>query len=173
MDGDGLARGITLAEIIPFQHTRHSVFGGQLHQASGAEFLHPTGIEFDACPARIKDLEDLFFIGCSIPPNLFRRERFARQVLAAGIADHAGKVADEDNRLVAKLLKLAQLVDEHRVAQMQVRSRRVESRLDPQWPPLFKRSASSVSSKISSAPRRNSASASAGIDISGTPENDR
>ena len=49
-----------------------------------------------------------------------------------GIADHAGEIADQERDLVAELLELAQLVDEHRVAQMQIGRGRIKARLDTQ-----------------------------------------
>jgi len=60
------------------------------------------------------------------------RERFARGVLAAGIADHAGEIANQENHLVAEVLELAHLVEQHGVAEVQVRRGWIESRLHAQ-----------------------------------------
>ena len=50
---------------------------------------------------------------------------------AARIADETGEVADQEDDFVAKILELAQLVDEDGVPEMQVGRRRIEARLHP------------------------------------------
>ena len=45
------------------------------------------------------------------------------------IADERGEIADQEGHLVAELLELAHLVEQHRVPEMQIRRGRVESRL--------------------------------------------
>ena len=50
-------------------------------------------------------------------------------VASAGVADQAGEIPDEENHLVAELLELPHLVEQYRVAQMQVRRRGIEARL--------------------------------------------
>ena len=59
-------------------------------------------------------------------------ERGARLVLSRGIADHPGEVPDQELHLVAQLLEVAQLVDHHGVAEVQVGRRRIEAQLDTQ-----------------------------------------
>src|ERR1051326_1646144 len=46
------------------------------------------------------------------------------------VADHAGEVADQELDLVAELLEVPQLVDDHRVAEVQIGSGRVQPQLD-------------------------------------------
>jgi len=60
------------------------------------------------------------------------RQRFAGGILAGGVTDHAGEVADEEYGLVPQILELPKLVEEHRMAEMQVRRRGIETGLDPQ-----------------------------------------
>jgi hypothetical protein len=64
-----------------------------------------------------------------------RVKRRACGVLAGGIADHPGEVADQEQHVMAKILQLAQLVDEHRMPEMQIGRGRVEPGLDPQGAP--------------------------------------
>ena len=52
--------------------------------------------------------------------------------LARGVADQAGEVADEKDHLVPQVLEMLELLDEHGVAQVQVRRGGVEPGLDPQ-----------------------------------------
>ena len=61
-----------------------------------------------------------------------RCQRRPRHVAAGGIADHAGEIADEERDLVAELLELPHLVEQHGVPEMQVGRGRVEARLDVQ-----------------------------------------
>jgi len=49
------------------------------------------------------------------------RERPACLRLSGRIADHAGKIADEENDLMSQFLELAQLLDEHGMADMYIR----------------------------------------------------
>jgi hypothetical protein len=61
------------------------------------------------------------------------RDSGGRVALLAGrVADHPGEVPDEEHHVVAELLKVAQLVDENGMAEMQVGSGGVEAGLDAQ-----------------------------------------
>ena len=64
--------------------------------------------------------------------HLLRRQPRARHVAPGRIADQTGEIADQEDHLVTELLKLAHLVDQHRVAQVQVGCRGIEARLDAQ-----------------------------------------
>ena len=52
--------------------------------------------------------------------------------LPRGVADHPGEVADQEDHLVAQVLELPHLVEQHGVADVQVRRGRVEAGLDAQ-----------------------------------------
>ncbi len=54
------------------------------------------------------------------------------RVLAGGIADAPGEVADQEDDLVAEVLELAHLGQQHTVAKVQIGSRRIETGLDTQ-----------------------------------------
>jgi hypothetical protein len=73
--------------------------------------------------------------------------------LPVGVADHPGEVADQEDHLVPEVLELPHLVEQHGVADVQVRGGRVEAGLDPQGRPSFSRASSSSRLRISSAPR--------------------
>ena len=60
------------------------------------------------------------------------REPRARGVASGGIADQAGEIADQEDHLVAELLELAHLVDQHRVPEVQIGRGGIESGLDLQ-----------------------------------------
>ena len=108
---------------------------GELDQAGRVHAAHPGRVELDARLALIEDLEDLLFIGLGVGLDLLGRQWRPRGVLARGVADHPGKVADQEDDLVPELLKLPHLVDQHSVAEVQIRGRRVEPRLHDEGPP--------------------------------------
>ena len=92
----------------------------------------PAGVEVDAGALAVEDLEHLRLVGPGVGLHLLGRERRARGVAPGGVADHAGEIADEEDHLVAELLELAHLVEQHRVPEVQIRRGRVEARLDAQ-----------------------------------------
>src|SRR4051794_29404917 len=53
---------------------------------------------------------------------------------AAGVAHHAGKVADDKHRLMSEILKLAQLAKDDGMTQMNVGASGVDAEFDAQWP---------------------------------------
>ena len=86
------------------------------------------------CFFTIQDFEYLFCVGFSVFLNLFGCECFAGDIFPTGIADHAGKVPDHENDRMPQVLELAHLVDDNRVAEVQVRRRRIKTNLYPQGP---------------------------------------
>ena len=56
----------------------------------------------------------------------------SRHRAAARIADHRGKIADNQNGFVAQILKIPQLAEHHTVTEMDVRGRRIDAQLYPQ-----------------------------------------
>ena len=103
-------------------------------------------------------LKTWLLVGAGVLLHLIWRERGAGGVPAGRIADETREVADKKDDLVAQLLKLAHLVEEHRVPEMQIRRRRIEARLHAQRLPLFSFRRSSDSTSTSRAPRLISAS---------------
>ena len=90
------------------------------------------GVEDDLGAIRIQNPKDLIAIGRGIAFDLCRRQRRPRRTLAGGISDASGEVADQEENVVPEILELTQLVNQHRVTEVQVRCRRIESGLDPQ-----------------------------------------
>ena len=64
--------------------------------------------------------------------DLFARESRPRIALACGIADHRRELADKQDGLVAAILELPHLPEEHRVSDVEVGTRRVEAGLHAQ-----------------------------------------
>ena len=134
---DRLLRGVALGEVVAFQHARHGVLGRQPDHVGRGHLAEPLGIESQFGALAVQHLVDLLGIGLGIGEHVFAGERLARGVLARGIADHAGEIADQEDHLVAQVLKLAHLVEQHRMADVQIRRRRVETGLDAQRPTRF------------------------------------
>jgi hypothetical protein len=79
----------------------------------------------------------LCLVGLRVGLDFLRRQRRPGGVLSGRVTDHAGEIADQEHDVVAELLKLAHLVDENRVTDVQIGRRRVEPGLDDQWPALL------------------------------------
>ncbi len=77
-------------------------------------------------------LNDLRLVGPGIGLDLLVGERRAGRVAAGGVADHAGEIADQELHPVTEVLELPQLVDDHRVAEVQVGGGRIEAELHPE-----------------------------------------
>jgi hypothetical protein len=78
----------------------------------------------------VEDLPDLPLVGGGVGDDLVFGERRAGGVLAGGVADAGGEVADEEDDLVAELLELPQLVDDDGVAEVEVGRGRIAAELD-------------------------------------------
>ncbi len=71
-------------------------------------------------------------IGLGVFVDLLARQRRAGGVAARRIADHRREIADQEDHLMAQILQLAHLVQDDRVAEVQVRRGRVQAELDAQ-----------------------------------------
>ncbi len=91
-------------------------------------------IELDDGFLRIENFENLLFVSLGVFGDFVARQLLARFGFAGRIADHAGKIADQKNHLMAELLKLLHLLDQHRVTQVQIRRGRIEPGFDAQRP---------------------------------------
>ncbi|MNP42704.1 hypothetical protein D3C76_1364890 [compost metagenome] len=132
MNGNRLVGRVALVKVIALKHARHGVLRSQANEISRPHLIHPGGVECHLGFGRIENLENLGLVGLGILENLLAGQRRARCALAAGIADHSGEVANQEDHLVTELLELAQLVDQHGVPQVQIRGSRVEACLDTQ-----------------------------------------
>jgi hypothetical protein len=77
---------------------------------------------------RIEDLEHLLLVGAGVGLDLLGRQRRARDIAPGRIADQAGEITDQEGDLVPELLEGAHLVEQHRVAQVQIGRGGIESR---------------------------------------------
>ena len=82
----------------------------------------------------VEDLRRLLDVRPRVGVDLLARELRARRRAPARIADARGVVADDEDDDVPAVLELAQLAQDDRVAEVDVRRRRVEAELDAQRP---------------------------------------
>ena len=137
MNCDRLIIAITLGEIIALQHARYGVLRRQLDHACCAQFVKPAGVKTDLRLGRIQNAEHLLLIGLGVLFHLLTRQRRSGRIFTGRVTDHAGEVANQEHHLMPQILEVTQLVNQHRVAQMQIRCRRVKARLHAQRLPLL------------------------------------
>src|SRR5271170_3608631 len=121
-----------LLEIVALENTGDAHLGGNLDQTAYTEVIHPFAVETDLGQVAIENLERLVAIGIGVALDLFARQRLARLGSAGRIANHRGEVADQENYGVARVLKIAQLLEREGVTQMQVGRGRIHPELDPE-----------------------------------------
>jgi hypothetical protein len=105
----------------------------QLDKPCGIHGTHPSRIEVDRRPIRVKDLVNLPLIGRRIGSNLLTAQRGPGGITSRRVANQAGEITDQEYNPMAEVLKKAHFIDEHRVPEMQIGGRRVETRFDNQW----------------------------------------
>ena len=123
---------IALVEIIAFQHPRHRVLRGEADKIRGRQSLHPVRIKDHLRLVAVKHLEYLILVRLGVRQHLLLGQRRTCRILAGGIANHRGEIANQKQHRVPGILELAQLVQDNRVAEMQIRRGRVHAQLHPQ-----------------------------------------
>jgi len=134
MDGYRLLRSVALGEIVALEHTGDGKQAGQPGHLDCRHFSEPLHVEAQLGLLPIEHLENLVGVGAGVGFDILAGHRLSGGVLATGVADHPGEVADQEDDRVAHVLELAHLVEQHGVADVQVGRGRIEARLDPQWP---------------------------------------
>ena len=132
MHGDRSLLGVALGEVVALKKACERVAGGKLNEAHGAELVAPFGVVADFGAVKVEHEAGLIEVGLGVLDDLLVRERRTRGVAAGRIADGGREVAHEEDHRVAEVLKLAQLVEHDRVADVDVGSRRVEAELAAQ-----------------------------------------
>ena len=129
MYGYRLAGLVAFVEVVTLQHSRNSVMRCQFYEIGRTHRGHPTRVEIYTGLLGVQNLVNLCLVGRCIRFDLRLRQGGASFVFAARVSDHSGEVADEEDHFVTKLLKLAHLVDQDCVTDVQVRRGRIEARL--------------------------------------------
>src|SRR2546429_665274 len=109
-----------------------TVYFGQRNPLAAGKLVKPAAVESDHGLLAVEDLEYLRFVSLGVCGYLLRGHGRARGGAPGGIADQPGEVADQEDHGVAEVLEVFQLADQDGVAQVDVRRRGVETRLDPE-----------------------------------------
>ena len=117
MNADRLLILEALMKIIPLHHARDPIVRGQLDEIPRCHGAHPSAVEFNQGLFLIENLEDLPLIGLGIILHLRLGEDLSSFGHSGGVADQAGKIADQENDLVAEVLEMPQLMDQLRAGQ--------------------------------------------------------
>src|SRR5690242_8077990 len=134
VNGNGLITSIAFSKIVTLQHARHSVSGSQFYQVSGIGSIHPGGVEYHFSLLGLEYAENLVLIRLRILDYLFARESRTSCILATGITDHAREIADQEEGMMAQILKMTHFIEQDSMAQMQIGCRRIKARLDSEGP---------------------------------------
>ena len=128
MHGNRDARGVALREIVSFQQPRDRVTRAKTYDLFIAHLPQPFAVEPNLRFLGIQDLKNLILIGFGIGLDILARERGPRGVAAGWVSDHSGGVADQEDDLMAHVLKMFHLPQQNGVAEVQIGGRRVETR---------------------------------------------
>ena len=94
------------AEVFALEHAGEAVVAADADDVVAGKFVEPLGVVADFGFLRVEEFEDLREIGFGVGVDFFAGERRARFGASGGIADHGGKIADQENGGVAEVLKM-------------------------------------------------------------------
>ena len=103
------------------------------HHVVAFHFPQPFAVVADLGLVSVEDFVNLHKIGLCVRLNFLSRERRTRLRAPRGIANHGGKIADQEDRGVTEFLKMFELAENHRMAEMKIRSRRVHAKINAQF----------------------------------------
>src|SRR6185437_11365376 len=126
---DRITPGVALREVVALEDLRHGGGAREAEQTLGRH-VEPFAVVADLRALRVEDLERLLAVGLGVAVELLAVELRARGRTSARIADAARVVPDDEDHLVAEILKLAQLLQHHGVSEVYIRRRRVDAELD-------------------------------------------
>ena len=121
-----------LAEIFPLQHLLQGDPAVQANDIGEGHFFEPLAIEDNLGLRPVQHLESLLLVGLGIGHHFIVRQLRTRGGTAARIADHRREIADDENALMTEILELTQLLQSHRMAEMNIRRRRINPELHPE-----------------------------------------
>src|SRR6267154_1753299 len=139
MNGDWLVILQARTKILALQHARQPIVRTKAHDVFGGHFAEPFAVVANFGFVAIENFVNLREIRLGIGVDLLARQRRARFRNARGVANHRRKIANQENSSVAKVLKVFELAEDYRVAEMNVRGRGVDAEIHTQRLPGFQR----------------------------------
>src|SRR5439155_818634 len=135
-----LTAGMTVARMLERDDFRQRYAAGTaigLHDVFERQLRQPLAVVTHLGPLAVEDLEDLLGKGARVRLDLGPGEDRPGGRTPARVANQGREVADDQHRLVPEVLKLAQLLERHRVPEMNVRGGRIHPELHAQRPAGF------------------------------------
>src|SRR5471032_1917133 len=129
---DGHAALVALSEILALKNPRDGVTRRKLDHAVSAERHGPLAVVAHLGLLTIQHERGLLEIGLRVRLDLLARQRRARGVTPRRVPDQRSEVANQEDHRMAKILQLTHLVQDNRMANMNIRRGRVEAKLDAQ-----------------------------------------
>src|SRR5258708_32138731 len=106
MDSNRLLFLKAFVKLLALQHLRHRKFRCQPDKVLSRHLGKPARVEIDHGLLRIKNLKDLRFVSLSVAVDIGAGERRTRDRSARGVADHPGKISNEEDYRVSQILKM-------------------------------------------------------------------
>ena len=138
MQGDRRLGLVALGKVVALEDAGDGELGAHLQQAGQVHRKDPVAVVHDGGLLGIQDLHGLAHIGLGIGLDLLLRKLRTGGVLARGIANQRGTVADDEGDVVAQVLELTHLAQRHGVAKVQVGAGGVDAELDVEGLALLK-----------------------------------
>ena len=137
MNADRLLLPVTFGKVVTFQHARQVIVRTQFDDVLCPHVLHPAAVELHARCLGVQRFEDLPLIRLGIGQDLLLAQHLPRFGDTGRVTDHAGKIPDQENDLMPKFLKMTELLNQHDMAEMEIRRGGIESGFHPQGSPLL------------------------------------
>ena len=134
MRADGLLLVNARLKIFPLQHLLQchaAVETDHVFEGHGAE---PVAVGHRLRTRGVKNFACLLTVRRRVCEHFFMGEMRPCNGATAGVADHPREIADDENCMVAEVLKLPQFSQNNRVAEMNIRGCRIDPELDAQRP---------------------------------------
>ena len=138
VQGDRRLGLVALGKVVAFKDAGDGKLGAHLQQAGQIHRKDPIAVVHDGGLLGVQDLHGLAHIGLGVGLDLLLRKLRTRGVLARGVADQRGAVADDKGDVVAQVLELAHLAQRHGMAQVQIGAGGVDAELDVEGLALLK-----------------------------------
>ena len=123
-----------LAEVVATQHFGHRELRHQRDDTRELQRAEPFGVMPKLGSFGVEDFGSLFEVGRFVRFDVLGCEQGTQLVLVAGVADQCRVIADQEDRVVAEPLELAQLPQRDGVAEGERGGGRVNSEIDAERP---------------------------------------